>query len=165
MAQAERRKCVHCGAVFTPEARNKRHHRYCTTAPCRLASKRASQAKWLAKPENQDYHRGPEAVARVQAWRAAHPNYAQRQPTETSTNAWVQEALPIDTASIETSCNAAPVPAKSPLQDFLSAQPIVIVGLIAHLLDCTLQECEQYWLADGAGESGQGRASPGEAKP
>lgn len=62
MAQAERRKCVHCGASFTPEARNQRHQRYCTGAPCRIASKRASQAKWLAKPENQDYHRGPEAV-------------------------------------------------------------------------------------------------------
>lgn len=140
MAGAERRKCLHCGGSFTPEARNKRHQRYCTAAPCRIASKRASQARWLAKPENQDYHRGPEAVARVQAWRAAHPDYAQRQPPETDSKAWVQEELSIPSASLEKSCNAAPIPAKSPLQDLLSTQPIVIVGLIAHLLDCTLQE-------------------------
>ena len=140
MAQAEQRKCVHCGASFTPEARNHRHQRYCTAAPCRIASKRASQAKWLAKPENQDYHRGPEAVSRVQAWRLKHPNYTQRQPPETTKKAWVQEELSILSASLEKSCNVAPAPARPPLQDFLGAQPIVIIGLISHLLDCTLQD-------------------------
>jgi hypothetical protein len=36
------------------------------------ASKAASQARWLAKPENQNYFRGPVNVAWVQAWRAPH---------------------------------------------------------------------------------------------
>jgi hypothetical protein len=32
---------------------------YCLASTCRAASKAASQARWLAKPENQDYFRGP----------------------------------------------------------------------------------------------------------
>ena len=65
MGQAEKRVCLNCGETFTPDARNARHQRYCALAPCKAASKRACQENWLAKPENQDYHRGPEAVARV----------------------------------------------------------------------------------------------------
>jgi hypothetical protein len=42
------------------------------------ARRRASQARWLAKPENQGSHRGAEAVARLQAWRAKHPGYSRR---------------------------------------------------------------------------------------
>ena len=79
MGQAEKRRCLNCGDIFTPEPRNARHQRYRGLAPCKAASKRASQAKWLAKPENRGYHRGPEAVARVQAWRAVHPGYSRRQ--------------------------------------------------------------------------------------
>jgi len=41
-------------------------------------SKKASQERWLQKPENQDYFRGPQHVARVQAWRARHPDYGER---------------------------------------------------------------------------------------
>jgi hypothetical protein len=81
MGRAEKRSCLNCGEAFSPEARNARHQRYCGLAPCKASSKRASQAKWLAKPENRDYHRGPEAVARVQAWRAAHPGYSRRHGT------------------------------------------------------------------------------------
>ena len=55
--QGEQRKCRHCGENFTPDARNAHHQRYCTAPSCRAASKRASQAKWLAKPENRDYYR------------------------------------------------------------------------------------------------------------
>jgi hypothetical protein len=79
MGRAEKYRCLNCGEAFTPEPRNARHQRYCGLAPCKAAGKRASQAKWLAKPENRDYHRGPEAVARVQAWRVAHPGYSRHQ--------------------------------------------------------------------------------------
>jgi hypothetical protein len=37
------------------------------------ASKAASQARWLAAPENRNYWRGPVNVARVRAWRARIP--------------------------------------------------------------------------------------------
>ena len=68
--------CLHCGAAFTPDPRNAGRQKYCPASGCKAASKRASQAKWLAAPENQDYHSGPEAVARVKAWRLAHPGYS-----------------------------------------------------------------------------------------
>ena len=40
-----------------------------------MASKRASQQRWLGKPENQDYFRGDEHVNRVRAWRAKQSEY------------------------------------------------------------------------------------------
>jgi hypothetical protein len=51
MGQERRRTCVSCGESFAPDPRNTRRYRYCTQPACRAASKRASQAKWLAKPE------------------------------------------------------------------------------------------------------------------
>ena len=39
MGRAEKRICLNCGEAFTPEARNARHQRYCTQAPCKAASK------------------------------------------------------------------------------------------------------------------------------
>jgi hypothetical protein len=75
MGQERRRTCASCGEIFTPDPRNARHQRYCGRPACRAASKLVSQAKWLAKPENRNYHRGAAAVARVQAWGQAHPGY------------------------------------------------------------------------------------------
>lgn len=40
-----------------------------------MASKKASQQRWLGKPENHDYFRGDEHVNRVRAWRAKRPEY------------------------------------------------------------------------------------------
>jgi hypothetical protein len=73
MAGAERRKCKCCHKLFRPDPRNRRHHRYCTAPSCRSASKAASQARWLAAPENR--FRGPVNVARVRAWRSRPPGY------------------------------------------------------------------------------------------
>jgi len=42
---------------------------------CRAASKKASQQRWLRKPENQNYFCGAQHVNRVQAWREKHPKY------------------------------------------------------------------------------------------
>jgi len=71
----ERRKCKCCHELFRPDPRNHRHQIHCSAAACRAASKAASQARWLAKPENQNYFRGPVHVARVQTWRSRHPGY------------------------------------------------------------------------------------------
>ena len=65
MACGERRKCKCCLKLFRPDPRNRRHQHYCSALACRAASKAASQARWLAKPENQSYFRGPVNVARV----------------------------------------------------------------------------------------------------
>ena len=75
MAGGDRRKCKCCLKLFRPDPRNRRHQRYCSVPACRAASKAASQARWLAAPENQGYFHGPVNVARVQAWRSRHPGY------------------------------------------------------------------------------------------
>src|SRR5215472_13088754 len=75
MAGTERRKCKCCHKLFRPDPRNRHHQRYCAAPSCRAASKAASQARWLAAPENQDYFRGPVNVARVKEWRSRHPGY------------------------------------------------------------------------------------------
>src|SRR6267378_1495907 len=111
MGRGDRRKCKCCLKLFRPDPRNRRHQYYCSASGCRAASKTASQARWLAKPENQSYFRGPVNVARVQAWRARHPGY------------WRKGR------------RAGPA-----LQDVSMAQPIVLIGLIAHLVGTPLQD-------------------------
>ena len=51
MGRTAKRACLNCGEPYTADARNARHQRFCTAAPCKVASKRASQAAWLAKAE------------------------------------------------------------------------------------------------------------------
>jgi hypothetical protein len=62
-----KRKCLCCEEIFQPDPRNRHHQRYCSKPACQRASHAASQRRWLNKPENRDYFRGPIHVARVQA--------------------------------------------------------------------------------------------------
>jgi len=147
--------CLHCGAAFTPDPRNAGRQKYCAAAVCKAVSKRASQAKWQAAPENRSYHCGPEAVARVQAWRLGHPGYSQRPGKQVSAQAPLPETSEPDVSPspgakaaspgvpIQISCNApapAEISAAPPLQDIWIAQPLVLIGLIAHIWDSPLQE-------------------------
>jgi len=130
MARGGRRKCLCCRQLFRPDPRNRRRQRYCSMPRCRAASKAASQARWLAAADNQDYFKGPTHVARVRAWRSRHPRYWSR-------------AGPLQDRSL-----AQPIDIPSeigdfvrcPLQDFLSEQPAVLIGLIAHLTNSPLQD-------------------------
>ena len=79
MKSAKSRQCLCCSTPFEAEPRNAHHQKYCSKPPCRKASKAASQRLWLAKPENVNYHSGPDAVARVSDWQKAHPEYRERQ--------------------------------------------------------------------------------------
>jgi hypothetical protein len=138
MAQPGQRKCLCCGLFFTPDHRNRTRQRYCPAAACRRASHAASQAAWLARPENVTYFRGPEHVARVQAWRAAHPGYSRgrgrgRHALQDRLSAQGVEAT-------EQSVVGTAGSADAPLQDLLQASSPVLAGLIAHLFDATLQE-------------------------
>jgi hypothetical protein len=81
--QRRRRKCLHCGELFHPDARNAHHQRYCAEPACRRASKAASQRRWLSKVANRDYFRGAANVERVRAWRAEHPGYWRRGEAQT----------------------------------------------------------------------------------
>ena len=134
MARGDRRKCKCCLKLFRPDPRNRRHQRYCSTPACRRASKAASQERWLAKPENHDYFRGPVHVARVRRWRSAKPGYWRRarRPGRALQDVSMAQAVgsAVETADF----------VRSPLQDVISAQPAVLIGLIAHIVGTPLQE-------------------------
>lgn len=130
MARGERRKCKCCLKLFRPDPRNRRHQRYCSAPACKAASKAASQARWLAVPENQTYFSGPIHVARVRAWRSHHPGYWRR--------AHALQDLSI-AQSIDSSKEKGNF-AEAPLQELLMAQPAVLIGLIAHLVGTPLQD-------------------------
>jgi hypothetical protein len=134
MGRGDRRKCKCCLKLFGPDPRNRRHQYYCSASGCRAASKAASQARWRAKPENQNYFRGPVNVARVQAWRACHPGYWRKGRGPGAALQDVPMAQPIG-SGVETA-----LAARSPLQDALSAQPAVLIGLIAHIIGTPLQD-------------------------
>ena len=131
MSKRRRRKCRNCGQLFRPDPRNLRHQRYCSATPCRSASKAASQRRWLAKAANRDYFRGPENVARVRAWRATHPGYWRQ-----SSAALQEPSLPQPIEHAEETATLA----GSPLQELSQTQPLVLIGLIAHLTGAALQE-------------------------
>ncbi len=135
MKQHRRRKCRHCEELFHPDPRNRRHQHYCSKPACRRASKAASQRRWLSKAANRDYFRGAVNVERVRAWRADHPGYWKR------TGAQTAPALQEDSLAqgLENKAKAGDLAAPA-LQDLLTAQPFVLIGLIAYLTDTALQE-------------------------
>jgi len=141
MAHPEHHNCLFCGAFFRADPRNAKHQNYCSEPVCRKASKAASRRAWLAKAENQDYFRGPENVARVQAWRAEHPGYWRRpkgqrgMPPEASLA--LQDLCPVQALEIVDDFKNVPVPA---LQDLLLYQPAVLIGFIAQFTGSTLQD-------------------------
>jgi hypothetical protein len=134
MARGERRKCKSCLKLFRPDPRSCDRQQYCSAPLCRGASKAASQARWLAKPENQDYFRHPLHVARVREWRTRHVDYWRKSPVPSIALQDVRMAQPID--CVDKTSN----PARSPLQEIVTAQPVVLLGLIAHLVGTPLQD-------------------------
>ena len=134
MARGNRRKCKCCRKLFRPNARNLHHQIYCSAHGCRAASKAASQVRWLAKPENQDYFRGPVNAARVRAWRSRHPGYWRKRQHTGPALQDVSTVHPVDPAPESGDF------ARSPLQDVISAQPAVLIGLIAHIVGTPLQD-------------------------
>ena len=141
MARPGKLKCLFCGSMFSPDPRNARHQKYCSAADCRKASKAASRGAWLAKPENEDYFRGPENVARVQAWRAEHPGYWRRRGGQRVAVALAPTALqdlcPPQVVETNGESAAALQPA---LQDLLRDQPAVLIGFIAQFTGSALQD-------------------------
>ena len=128
-------KCLHCGDFFVPDARNRARQRYCVKPECRRASKAASQRAWQQKPANADYFRDAANVARVQVWRQAHPGYWRRKGQKGS--------LALQESSKPQPPDNPPPAAQDDavaLQDLFRAQPPIIVGLIAQLTGCALQE-------------------------
>lgn len=133
MSRIKIRKCQSCKKFFKPDPRNLTRQHFCSEMPCRAASKKTAQQRWLHKPENQGYFRGSAAVQRVQEWRKKHPGYSKAQFKPKP----LQDALITQPTEIkENSSKFVP----SPLQDVLNAQPSVLIGLIAKFTGSTLQD-------------------------
>jgi hypothetical protein len=141
MEQSGQRKCLCCGLFFDSDHRNRKRQRYCSASACRRASKAASQAAWLTHPDNVGYFRGSVHVARVQAWRAAHPGYGRgrhRAPRALQDPLIAQAPDSIEQCAIRGKSAEAPV--EPALQDSLTTLAPALAGLIAHLFSVTLQD-------------------------
>ena len=141
MAKAGQRKCMSCGEFFIPDHRSGERQRYCAAAACRRASKAASQAAWLSQPANNDYFRGPVHVARVQAWRAAHPGYSRgkTRPSQALQDLFMTQ-VPDAIEECANRVDAPEAPAGVALQDLLNAESPLLAGLVAHLFQPALQD-------------------------
>ena len=129
------RKCKHCQTFFAPDPRSAKRQRYCSQPACRQASKAASQRRWLRKPANREYFRGPLHVERVRQWRQAHPGYWRKGKPEAKGP--LQDLCRSQAPQTERVTNGIVPPA---LQDLCLAQPALVVGLIATLTGSALQE-------------------------
>ncbi len=137
------RKCCGCGSWFRPGPRNRHRQRFCGAVDCRAASKRQSQRKWTRK--NRTYFRGPDQVARVQAWRKAHPGYWKKpgEPRSEPVRDALQEVFlsqGFDIQGVDAFRDWLSREISRPLQDILTAQQHTLVGLTAMLTGDTLQE-------------------------
>jgi len=135
MPGIKRKKCRHCKMLFVPDPRNRNRQKYCFLSECKRASKAASQQRWLEKPDNQDYFKGPENVERVQRWRKDNPGYSKRKSKIDP------EPLqdPLNQQHIDKTDNNCDF-ADSALQDLLNLQPAVLIGIIAQLTGYALQD-------------------------
>jgi len=121
-----------------PNLRNWWHQKYCAEPECRQASKAASQRRWLNKPENRDVFQGSANVERVRQWRAKNPGYWKR-PAKTPGT--LQELVPTPVpAQPPQNKEVAEKTSSPPLQDFVTSQDPLVLGLISHLIDSPLQE-------------------------
>jgi hypothetical protein len=134
VAQSLLRRCLHCKELFRPNPGNRWHQEFCLEPACRKASKAQSQRRWLAKPSNQDYFRGPANVERVHQWRKRNPRYWKGQAKAPST---LQDFAFAQTAEEQV---VAKTTSPTPLQDVVAAQDPLLVGLICQLLDSPLQD-------------------------
>ncbi len=130
----EDRKCLHCGQMYSPDPRTRDRQQHCSLPACKKASKAWRQRRWLSKPQNQDYFRGPTNVQRTQQWREAHPCYwrrcsKRRNALQDDCDAQPSETRPDKATTLE-----------GALQDDCRTQAALFTGLIAHVTGSTLQD-------------------------
>jgi hypothetical protein len=153
-----KRKCKSCQIFFPPDQRNAWHQEYCTRPECRKASKAASQQRWMEKEKIRDYFR-PDNIQRVREWRKTHPGYWRPKPAGREEPDLVAEIAAQSPKRASTSGEGEPLQdllidkglknplvkellpvAASALQDLVSSQGTVLIGLIAHLTGTALQD-------------------------
>ena len=133
--QRRTRKCVWCGDLFEPDPRNAKRQKYCAKSACRAPARPRDSGAGSTKPENQDYFRGPEHVAAgarvagspsglLARGMRAYPGMRYKTP-------WRASALNLRAIS--------PLPPPCVTRRAALQGP-VLIGLIAHLSDSTLQD-------------------------
>ena len=137
MKRTRERQCLCCKEFFFPDYRNAKKQAYCRKPACRKASKAASQRKWSRN--NPDYFKGPVHVERVREWRGANPGRNNRKSSAGVLQDDCSRIPPVNQEVIDCLSSCSMVEA-SALQDFCLSQHPVIIGLIAHLTGCVLQE-------------------------
>ena len=135
MEPIKKKSCRHCKKLFRPDSRNATRQEYCREPECRRVSKADSQKRWTEKPENRNYFCGPINIQRVQQWRKEHPGYWRRKSKKTVSA--LQETLNEQPA--ENNMDKVDLPSGA-LQDILSTQHIVLLGLIANFTGSALQD-------------------------
>lgn len=122
-----------------PAPCNRGRQQFCLKPACRQASKRESQRRWLGKPENRDYFRGPEQVERVQAWRRSNPGYWRK--TSRKPRVPLQDSAPHKAAGNQQVVEGDPQELfVGTLQDIGQVQTPLLVGMMAQFIDSPLQE-------------------------
>ena len=134
MGFIKKKRCRHCRRLFIPDHRNRDRQKYCKRAMCRRASKAASQQNWLNKPENKNYFRGALNVQRVQEWRRQNPGYWKKRP-----NQKIALQDPLTAQHLEKHKDKHQFAAIA-LQDLLTVQPAVLIGLISKFIGSSLQD-------------------------
>jgi hypothetical protein len=135
MIRPRKRKCRCCHDFYVPDYRILRRQKYCGKADCQRASKAASQRRWLSKPGNREYFRGPVHVERKRRWRAEHPQRARQGSAKPKKVP--QEMMVAEVAG--TTSESGNLGQLAP-QDMMTSQSLVLVGLIAKLTDSTSQD-------------------------
>lgn len=119
-------RCHCCGDRFIPDHRIGKRQRYCRTPECRRASRAASRARWLGKPENSQYFKGPGNALRVRLWRAAHPR-VRGQSSRRAMERLIQPRL----AAALKACG---------VQDLSERQLALVLGVVSHLARSDVQD-------------------------
>lgn len=140
MTHIKNQQCQHCHTFFIPDHRNRKRQKFCSLPECRQASKKASQQRWFTN--NTGYFKGAENVLRVQEWRQANPGYRKGKgkkdvlqdncPPNTTER---QDNIEIKSRDILVEKGATRV-----LQDILTAQHPVLIGLIMQITGLALQD-------------------------
>lgn len=152
---SSKRLCPHCQAWFRPDPRNRHHQVFCAQPACRQQSKALSQRRWLQKPHNADYFRGPQHVERVRQWRKKHPDCRRKKAPPKATSATppapdaheqlvLQDLCQAQVSDPEALAHTAPTDVCPGLQDLFGSlsglQSTVWVGLLATLSGSALQD-------------------------
>lgn len=119
-------RCLSCSRHFLPDPRVGQRQRFCVKPECRRASQAASRVRWLSKPENAQYFKGPGNALRVKLWRAANPR-----PKKRSAQKVIQRLIEPGLATALKACG---------VQDLSERQLALVLGLVSALAHSDVQD-------------------------